>query len=71
MSRLAPLVFTEGDLDELHLYTRKTRWRKRRKGTFPNPIETEEGPNLYRSEDIHAWMANPKAWAADQGSRQA
>ena len=65
MSALAPIVYTEHDLDELHIYTRKTRYRKRRVGKFPSPIPTEEGQNLYRVSDIERWIESPAAWAAE------
>ena len=65
MSALKPLVFTERDLDELRIYTRKTRYRKRCDGKFPSPIPTDEGQNLYRVTDIERWIEDPRAWAAE------
>ena len=65
MSSLELKVLTEADLNELGFYTRKTRYRKRCNGTFPQPINTDEGPNLYKTEDIFEWRRDPKAWAQE------
>lgn len=37
--------------------SRTTIWRKRRKGTFPSPVQISEGRVGFRISDLHAWSA--------------
>ena len=61
-----PLAYSDNDLDRLGILSRKTRWRRRRNGTFPKPIECG-GRILYRAEDVHLWLElGPEQWAKRQ-----
>lgn len=59
------LAYSEADLDRAGILSRKTRWRMRREGTFPEPVRAGRR-RLYRAPDIHAWLRDPEAWAARQ-----
>jgi predicted DNA-binding transcriptional regulator AlpA len=61
------LAYSDADLDRLGLLSRKTRWRMRRAGTFPQPVAAG-GRKLYRAADVHAWLADPAAWAREHGN---
>lgn len=63
---LGQLAWSERDLDRLGLLSRKTRWRLRRDGRFPEPREVG-GRKLYDADEIRAWWANPNAWAERHG----
>jgi predicted DNA-binding transcriptional regulator AlpA len=58
----ARLAYSERDLDALGILSRKTRWRMRRAGTFPQPA-VAGGRKLYRATDILQWLDNPGLWA--------
>ena len=49
------LAYSERDLDAGGIATRKTRWRWRREGTFPEPV-VAGGRKLYRATDIERWL---------------
>ena len=63
---LGQLAWSERDLDRLGFASRKTRWRWRRDGRFPEPREVG-GRKLYDATEIRAWWANPNAWAERHG----
>lgn len=63
-----PLAYSDRDLDALGIASRKTRWRLRRAGKFPEPVEAG-GRKLYRAADVHEWLRDPKAWAEKQRER--
>lgn len=54
MSKLAPLVYTERQLDELGILSRMTRYRLRRAGKFPQTRKVG-GRSLYDAVEIHEW----------------
>ncbi len=58
----ARLAYSERDLDALGVLSRKTRWRMRRAGTFPEPA-VAGGRKLYRATEILAWLDDPAGWA--------
>ena len=58
------LAYSERDLDAAGILTRKTRWRMRRAGKFPEPVSAGSR-KLYRSADIRAWLEDPETWAAE------
>ena len=68
VTRTERLGYGEGELDSAGLYSRKTRYRMRRAGTFPEPVAAG-GRNLYRAADIHRWLEDPSAWAHEQTRR--
>ena len=57
-----PLAYGERDLDANNILSRKTRWRLRREGRFPEPREIG-GRKLYVGDEIRAWLNDPKGWA--------
>lgn len=61
------LVFSERDLDAHGVLSRKTRWRLRREGKFPEPREIG-GRKLYVGAEIRAWLEDPEAWASTQSA---
>ena len=63
----ARLAYSERDLDALGVLSRKTRWRMRREGTFPEPV-VAGGRRLYLVSDIHSWLQDPGAWAESQSA---
>lgn len=58
-----PLAYSERDLDAHGVLSRKTRWRLRREGTFPQPREIG-GRKLYVGSEIRAWLEDPEGWAS-------
>lgn len=60
------LAYSERNLDDAGLLSRKTRWRLRRAGRFPEPL-TIGGRKLYRAADIHRWLADPEGWSPPPG----
>ena len=56
------LAYSERDLDSAGILTRKTRWRMRREGRFPEPV-TAGSRKLYRATDVHLWLDDPEGWA--------
>lgn len=60
-----PLVYSERDLDTHGVLSRKTRWRLRREGRFPEPREIG-GRKLYVGAEIRAWIEDPEGWASHQ-----
>ena len=59
------LVFSERDLDAHGVLSRKTRWRLRREGRFPEP-RVIGGRKPYVGAEIRAWLEDPEAWASNQ-----
>ena len=60
------LAYSDRDLDDLGILSRKTRWRWRRDGTFPEPSRCG-GRNLYRASDVRLWLKlGPEEWAKRQ-----
>ena len=57
-----PLAYGERDLDRENILSRKTRWRLRRLGRFPEPRKVG-GRKLYVGEEIRAWLHDPESWA--------
>ena len=57
------LAYSEADLDRFGVLSRKTRWRMRRDGAFPEPVKAGSR-KLYRARDILSWLEDPTAWAA-------
>jgi hypothetical protein len=57
------LVFSERDLDAHGVLSRKTRWRLRREGRFPEPREIGNR-KLYVGAEIRAWLDDPEGWAS-------
>lgn len=64
MSGLQPLVYFERDLDDLGLLSRKTRWRLRRDGRFPE-ARTVGSRHFYVASEIHQWIQSPEAWVEE------
>ena len=64
------LAYSEADLDRLGVLSRKTRWRRRRDGLFPEPV-VSGARKLYRASDIHSWLADPEGWASEHGTGDA
>ena len=62
------LAYSERDLDAEGILSRKSRWRMRRAGTFPEPV-VAGGRKLYRGVDIVEWLKDPGAWAEAQRER--
>lgn len=62
---VAPLTYSERQLDDAGLLSRKTRWRLRRQNPpqFPQTIACG-GRKLYRAKDISEYIADPAAWVA-------
>ena len=60
------LAYSENDLDAAGILSRKTRWRMRRRGAFPEPIQAG-GRILYRASDVHDWLRDPETWAERNG----
>ena len=56
------LAYSERDLDALGILSRKTRYRMRRAGKFPQPVEAGSR-KLYRARDVLEWFNDPVAWA--------
>ena len=56
------LAYSERDLDELGVLSRKTRYRWRLERRFPEP-KCAGGRKLYLAEDVHRWLDDPEAWA--------
>ena len=56
------LAYSERDLDAIGILSRKTRYRMRRAGTFPQPVEVGSR-KLYRARDVLEWFDDPVAWA--------
>ena len=56
------LAYSERDLDAGGVLSRKTRYRMRRAGKFPEPV-CAGGRKLYRAEDIREWLDDPAGWA--------
>ena len=59
-----PLAYAERDLDRHNILSRKTRWRLRREGKFPEPREVG-GRKLYVGEEIRAWLDDPERWFSE------
>ena len=51
------IFYSERDLDAMGLPTRVTRWRMRRDGTFPNPVQISKGRKAYPALAIKEWIA--------------
>ncbi|WP_026481048.1 AlpA family transcriptional regulator [Ahrensia sp. 13_GOM-1096m] len=51
------IFYSDRDLDAMGLPTRVTRWRMRRSGDFPNPVEISKGRKAYPAEAIKKWIA--------------
>lgn len=58
-----PLAYSERDLDANGILCRKTRWRLRREGKFPEPREIGSR-KLYVGAEIRAWIEDPEGWAS-------
>ncbi len=56
------LALSERDLDTMGLLSRKTRWRLRRLGKFPEPREVG-GRKLYDAQEVLDWWRDSDAWA--------
>lgn len=56
-----PLAYSERDLDAHGVLSRKTRWRLRRAGKFPQPREVGSR-NLYVGDEIREWLKDPASW---------
>lgn len=56
------LAYSDRDLDAAGILSRKTRWRMRRDGLFPEPVSAG-GRKLYKAAEIHNWLEDPEAWA--------
>ena len=67
MSKLAPLVYTERQLDELGILSRMTRWRLRREGKFPQ-TRAVGGRRLYDAQEIHDWWRRQEMTTGEQGT---
>jgi len=55
VTRTDRLAYSEKDLDAAGVLSRKTRYRMRRAGTFPEPVAAG-GRKLYRAADVHQWL---------------
>jgi predicted DNA-binding transcriptional regulator AlpA len=62
------LLYSDHDLDRAGLLSRKSRWRLRREGRFPEPVKVGSR-RLYRAEDIHRWCEDPESWAPGKAGR--
>ena len=62
-----PLAYGERDLDAHNILSRKTRWRLRKEGRFPEPRQVG-ARKLYVGEEIRDWLNDPEGWAA-RGAR--
>ena len=58
-----PLAYGERELDANNILSRKTRWRLRREGRFPEPREIG-GRKLYVGDEIRTWLNDPEGWAS-------
>lgn len=58
-----PLAYSERDLDSHNILSRKTRWRLRHEGRFPEPREIG-GRKLYVGAEIRAWLEDPEGWSS-------
>ena len=58
-----PLAYGERDLDANNILSRKTRYRLRRLGKFPEPRQVG-GRKLYVGEEIRTWLNDPEGWAS-------
>lgn len=65
-----PLAYSERDLDSNNILSRKTRWRLRREGAFPEPREIG-GRKLYVGAEIRAWLEDPKGWPSRSSEKGA
>lgn len=70
VTRVERLAYSDKDLDAAGILSRKTRYRGRRAGTFPEPVAAG-GRKLYRAVDIHLWLEDPVAWALANKRRAA
>ena len=68
MRRLQRLFYSDTDLDELGLLSRKTRWRMRRAGTFPEP-KSVGSRKLYPVAAIHEWAKDPEHWRTKESAQ--
>lgn len=50
------VFYSERDLDALGLPCRTTRWRMRREGKFPEPIQISQGRKAYPAKAIADWI---------------
>lgn len=57
------LAYSDRDLDAAGLLSRKTRYRLRRAGRFPEPV-TVGGRKLYSAAAIRQWLADPENYRA-------
>lgn len=64
------LAFSEKDLDDAGILSRKTRYRLRRARRFPEPV-VAGSRRLYRREDILEWLRDPEAWTPDADVKSA
>ena len=58
MSSSLQNFYSERDLDAKGILTRVTRWRLRKRGLFPEPINLSEGRKAYPAEAIEKWVAD-------------
>ncbi len=56
------LAYSERDLDAAGILSRKTRWRLRRDGRFPEPRRIGSR-QLYLATEILEWLEDPEGWA--------
>lgn len=61
------LAYSESDLDDLGILSRKTRYRLRRDGRFPQPVSAGQ-KNLYHAKQVHEWLEDPDRWAEENGN---
>jgi prophage regulatory protein len=69
MTTPARRILRDRELDETTKTSRITRWRWRRKGKFPAPVEL--GPNCigYFEDEIQEWLSSrPRRGGADSGA---
>lgn len=63
MSLTDRIFYSNADLDKLGIFSRRTRYRLRKKGEFPQPVQVG-GRQIWRREDIDEWKKDPNGWAA-------
>ena len=69
MNDLERIFYSEVDLDELGLLSRKTRYRLRREGRFPEPKQIG-GRRLYLVTEILEFAQDPTAWVEEHEKRK-
>ena len=65
IERLLP----EKEVQAIDGLSHATRWRERRDGNYPEPIQISKGRKAYRESEIRAWVA-AKIKAAEKAAQK-